>query len=72
VSHATTRAQETLLTNLGESVLAARRAGISTPATIVIGAPADPCRIFPWFVPVAEHAQADQTLAAIEHARGLR
>ena len=49
VSDASTAAQRTLLTTLGEVVLAARRARIAPPAIIVIGAAADPANIFEWF-----------------------
>jgi len=67
VSSASTAAQETLLTTLGESVLASRRAKLSAPALVVIGGIADPANIFQWFDP-ASAGMSDASVA--DAARG--
>jgi uroporphyrin-III C-methyltransferase len=70
VSSASTGAQETLLTTLGESVLAARRARLAAPALVVIGAIADPKNIFQWFDPASAGAPTGSDAAALDAARG--
>lgn len=70
VSAATTERQQTLLTTLGESVLAARRARIQAPALIVIGRPADPANIFSWFDPASAGLPVDAVARAIDAAGG--
>jgi uroporphyrin-III C-methyltransferase len=66
VSSATTAQQQTLRTTLGESVLAVRRARVSAPAIIVIGAAADPANIFPWFDPAKAEPCADAVTRALD------
>ena len=68
VSNASTSAQKTLLTSLGECVLAARRERIEAPALVAIGQIADPANIHQWFDPATLHASGGATL--IEAARG--
>lgn len=70
VSSASTSAQATLLTTLGESVLAARRARITAPALVVIGPIADPRAIFQWFDPASAGSAAPADEAALDLARG--
>jgi len=70
ISHATTSWQRTLLSTLGESILAARRARLPTPAIIVIGGAADPVNIFPWFDPDEAGQTIDAPPTAFENARG--
>jgi len=69
VANATTAQQQTLLTTLGESVLAARRVRIAAPAIVVIGKAADPANIFTWFDP-SDSASPDAVAVAIDAAGG--
>lgn len=68
VSNASTPAQKTLLTSLGECVLAARRERVEAPALVAIGRLADPANIHQWFDPASLSGPAGTTL--IEEAAG--
>jgi uroporphyrin-III C-methyltransferase len=68
VSAATTAAQQTLVTTLGESVLAVRRARIPSPALIVVGRAADPANIFAWFDPATAAISVEDAARAIDAA----
>jgi uroporphyrin-III C-methyltransferase len=69
VSSASTAAQQTLLTSLGECVLAARRERMEAPALVVIGRIADPANIHEWFDPASVGAPIVGE-PSIEAARG--
>jgi uroporphyrin-III C-methyltransferase len=69
VSKATTAEQQTLLTTLGESVLAVRRARLVAPAIIVIGPAADPANIVSWFDPKLALFRDDIEIATDRAAR---
>jgi uroporphyrin-III C-methyltransferase len=69
VSSASTATQQTLLTSLGECVLAARRERMEAPALVVVGAIADPANIHQWFDPATVGTPAPGT-APTEAARG--
>jgi uroporphyrin-III C-methyltransferase len=70
ISRASTSGQQTLLTTLGESVLASRRAQIAAPALIVIGQPAAEANIHAWFDPAEITRSGDPDMAAADAARG--
>jgi uroporphyrin-III C-methyltransferase len=72
ISNASTAEQRTVLTSLGESVLAARRARLTAPAIIVIGQAADRSNIFAWFDPSGVPASVETGPQAIDAARGVR
>ena len=70
VSAASTAAQETLFTTLGESVLAARRNRLSAPAVVAVGRIADPANIHQWFDPAEAATPRVAPDSAIDRARG--
>lgn len=70
VSGASTSAQETLLTSLGESVLAARRNRLAAPALVAIGRIADPKNIHQWFDPAEAGTPSAAARTQIDAARG--
>jgi uroporphyrin-III C-methyltransferase len=72
VSKATTAEQQTLLTTLGESVLAARRARLPAPAILVIGRAADPSNIFPWFDPASASGDSADGAPVVASDRSAR